>query len=189
MSIKRLLIFILLLSSPPANAMIMEDEARSSLRLYIDSAHIEEASTTQAQRYGGSLQFKAPLPFRLGQQVGKRLGYGLAFNANPDMTKKSGDVNVIQNFYSLDTFLEANYVWLFRFSAFVGPGALLSMTQSNVLNSQESHNQVSGLAVAGLAIDYAISRHWEFGWHFQAQYRFEAEKVDWRQGFGLIFNF
>lgn len=166
----------------------MEDEPRYNLRLYGNSVHIEEASKKREKRYGTSLVFKSPFPFFEGT-IHRRFGLGLAFNAEPDLKKKSGEVNVFQHFYSLNSFLEFNYVALFRFSVFAGPGVMLSLTKYNVLDTKDSHSEYLGIAIAGFAIDYSIVSDWEFSWRIEAQHRPSDEKWDWRQGLGLVYNF
>ena len=188
MFLKTLLSALVLLFSFFAHSMNMEDEGRSSARLYLNSAHMEESTSIRSQRYGMGLQFKSPLPYSRGT-LRKRMGYALGLHAKPDLTKKAGEVNILQDFYSVDALLDLNFVFLFRFSLQAGPGALFSVTRSHVLNTSESRTEMSGLANAGLSIDYAISKDWEIGWQLRAQYRWAHEKWDWFQGFGLIYNF
>jgi len=188
MSLNRIILLFLFFNSSLISAMVMEDEPKSSLRLYVNSVKIKEATDVRSQRYGGMLMFKTPLPFA-SRSTKKRVGMGLDLEAEPDLTKKSGEVNILQDFYTLDAFLECNYVLLFRFSVLAGPGALLSVTRANVVNTKETHTEFSSIANAGFSIDYAIDRRWEIGWQIRARYRFHNEKVDWLHGFGLIFNF
>lgn len=187
MFIKCVFIFFLFFS-PYAHSMNMEDDARTNVRLYGNSVKTMEATGVHSQRYGGTLMLKTPLPYS-SSALRKRLGYGLDINAEPDLTKKSGEVNVLQDFYSLDAFMEFNCVFLFRFSVLAGPGVFLSVTKAHVLNTKETHTEYSGVANAGFSLDYAINKQWEVGWHIRGRYRFAHEKLDWFQGFGLIFNF
>ena len=191
MSIKFKICLFILISSSTAFSMIMEDKQKRSFHLYLNSAHLEEPSTDRVQRYGLELRYLNPTPqaFRMGSFVEKHMRLGLDLNLEHDYSKTSGAVNVLQDFYSLNGLVEANYVYLFRFSAFAGPGILLSVTRLNVLDTKETRSQLSMLMFAGLAIDYAITAEWEVGWQLAWQYRFVDEKWDWRQGIGFSYNF
>jgi hypothetical protein len=165
----------------------MKDEAKTSLRLYLDSAHIEAPTSLREQRFGSSLVFKSALPF-VSTSVAKRLSYGLQIQADPDVKKKSADVNILQHFYAMYAFLEVNYVYLLRFSALFGPGLLASVTRYNILDTKDSHTHLSAMSQVGVGVDYAIDSRWELGWHLLFQYHVDSQKLDWRQGFGINFN-
>ncbi len=187
MFIKRLTIFCFLLSASFAQAEIMSEQPQQSVRVYINSAHLETPSGDRAQHYGASLLYGAPVPDFYGFE--HFTSFGLLMNLNPDTTKKSGEVNILEHFYSLSAYLRFDFVKLFRFSALVGPGLLLARTNYNVLNTVATHTEISTLLSGGLAIDYAITEQWEFGWLFQVQYRLAYQKLDWYNGLGVSFNF
>ena len=166
----------------------MEDEPQTSLRAYIDSVHVEGPSTVRDQRFGGSLVFKTKVPF-VAKDIARRLSLGLAFSADPDFEKKSGLVNIYQNFYTLVPFVEFDYVKLFRFGVLAGPGLILTETKFDVLNNKETRSELSYISVLGFAIDYAVSSRCELSWHALVQYRHKHKSLDWRQGLGFGFNF
>ncbi len=189
MHLKYLFPILFLVHASSIEAKIMEDKAQKSIRGYVNSAHIENPSGTRDQRYGLSLAYIAAVPSKyFRNSVQKRWSYAFDLNIEPDLKKKSGEVNILQDFYSMNALIGANYVCFFRFQAFAGPGFIISRTRANILNTKDTHNVVSPLASGGIAIDYAVNSHWELGWRLEMQYRFRDEKSDWRHGFGVIYN-
>lgn len=170
-------------------AKFMEDEPGVRLKAYIDSAHIEGPSRVRDQRYAGSLVFKAPIPFVYQPSVRRRISLGLDLTVDPDLVNKSGLVNIQQNFYTVGSFVEWNYVKVFRFSILAGPSLLITQNIFDIMNNKETRTILSYATKAGIAVDYAINSRWEVSWHLLTLYRHRYKKLDWRQGVGVGFNF
>lgn len=185
MSLIRKILILILLHAPMALAIVMPDEPKTSARIYLNSDYIAGPSLERMQRYGITALLRTPVPWGLS----RFFSFNLLSNLDPDLEKRSGSVDIRQSFYSLNASIDFSFSYLFRYAVFTGGGVLWSATKWEVFDTKNSYNDFSRLANLGFMVDYAISQGWEIGWILQTQFRTPSKKMDWRQGFGLIYNF
>lgn len=185
MSLIRIFLILILLKPLWALAIVMPDQPRLSTRLYLNSDYIENSSLESSQRYGITAILRSPAPWGLD----KFLYCSLLTNIDPEFQRRSSSVDIRENFYSMNATIDFSYIYLFRYAVFVGGGVLWASTKYTIFDNKTTYNDFSRIASMGLMIDYAISQNWEIGWILQTQFRSVAKKIDWRHGFGLIYNF
>ncbi|MBI2602448.1 MAG: hypothetical protein HYW48_05265 [Deltaproteobacteria bacterium] len=176
-------ILFLLFFSSRASAVFMSEKAVRSGRLYLNTEYIQGPTLEREKRYGLILGLTGHPSFDWGGYE-DQVGYCLLTDLVPDVKRRSGEVNVNQDFYSFSALITFSYVYWFRYSLLLGPGLLLSYTRYSILGDVDVRSEYSLLSSVGFVLDYAIDEVWEVSWMIRMQYRLAYEKWDWQYGFG-----
>lgn len=171
-----------------AFAVMMSEDTKLSGRVFLNTESMQGPTFEREKRYGLVLGLKGHFPID-GNGWENRLGYFLLADLAPDLQRRSGEVNINQDFFSISPLASYSYVAWFRFSWMLGPGLLWSLSRYNVLGDSDTRSQFSLIASAGFMLDYAIDEVWEITWMIRTQYRWIHEKWDWQYGFGAAYNF
>ncbi len=179
----RWLLFFVLLLVPLRQIWAAEPAPRSSdsVRGGIEFLYVQGPAFDRQDRYSFFMSFHHFFESYLR-------GEAYLF-ISPDGRKKSGDVGVYEDFYSLVPALAGAYTYLFRYTCSVGPLFMLGNTTYELKSKKKSFSFYETGVIARLGLEYAFNDFLELNGAFGYQYRFEQKKLDYMYGLSLAYYF